>query len=335
MLDMNDFRYFATIVEHGSFTGAGRALGLPTSTLSTRIKQLEERLSLVLLRRSSRHFSLTEAGLEFYRHAAATVERANEAEAAMKCRVAEPLGVVRYTTSTSLAQCAMPEMVHSFLTRYPTVSLVQYPVDHLVDIISENYDVAIRTHAGPLPDSRLIQRPLAKVPWILVAAPSYLACKGEPELPSEIEHHETLYFGKQSSQPKWCITNSESGEIQQLDLSPRFLGACIDTIRHMAVRALGIAALPAYACRKELENGSLVALMPGWNAADTTVSALFPNRTGMSAAVRAFVDHLSLSFSDAVRYPWDKIASGVRDTGTNLSSSERRTSRPQPAEQSA
>jgi DNA-binding transcriptional LysR family regulator len=302
MIDMNDFRYFVTIVEQGGFTAAGRILDLPTSTLSVRIKQLEEQLALTLLRRSSRHISLTDAGMEFYRYALETVERANEAEVAMKSRVTDPSGVVRYTTATAIAQHAMPEMINSFLLQHPKINLVQHAVNHFVDIIAENYDVAIRAHSGPLPDSRLVQRPLAKVPWGLFAAPSYLVEKGEPAKPADLIRHETLFFRRENSAARWTLLHTISGEEQDVALSPRIAGACMDTIRIAAQQGLGIAALPTYVCRQEIQTGTLKLILPEWIAADTTITALMSSRRGMGAAVRAFVDHLAASFPDAVRY---------------------------------
>ncbi|QWW72568.1 LysR substrate-binding domain-containing protein [Rhizobium sp. WYJ-E13] len=301
MIDMNDFRYFVTIVDNGGFTAAGRIMDLPTSTLSVRIKQLEQQLGVTLLRRSSRQISLTEAGLEFYRHAVETVESANVAEIAMKSRLTDPAGVVRYTTATAIAQHAMPAMINSFLVNHPKISLVQHAVNHFVDIIAENYDVAIRAHGGDLPNSRLVQRPLAKVTWGLFAAPSYLIEKGEPIKPADLSRHQSLFFRREKGGLGWRLRHLPSGREQDVELSPRLAGACMDTIRIAAEDGLGIAALPFYVCKQQVECGKLKNVLPGWIAAETTITALMSTGRGMGAAVRAFVDHLAGSFPSAVK----------------------------------
>jgi DNA-binding transcriptional LysR family regulator len=158
MLDLNDLFYFVQIVERGGFTAAGRSLGMPKSTLSYRMQQLEAALGVRLLNRTSRHFGPTQAGEEFYRHAVLMVRAADEAESHARQRVTELAGVVRFTAAMGTAQFALRDIVMRFMQEYPRVDLVEYVTSRQVDLLAENFDVAIRAHSGALPDSTLVRR---------------------------------------------------------------------------------------------------------------------------------------------------------------------------------
>ena len=161
MLDLNDFYYFVQVAERGGFTAAARAVRLPKSTLSHRVQQLEAGLGVRLLNRTSRRFGMTEAGSEFYRYAVVVLQEAERAETAMRHRLTEPAGTVRCTAAVATMQFAMCEIIADFLIRYPNVNMVAHATANLVDIVADNFDVAVRSHSGPLPDSTLVQRTLA------------------------------------------------------------------------------------------------------------------------------------------------------------------------------
>jgi len=152
----------------------GRTLRIPKSTLSHRIQALETGLGVRLLNRSSRRFAITDAGEEFYRHALAMLREAELAETAMRHRLSEPTGTLRCTAAMATMQFAMRHMIADFLLRYPKVNLVAHATDQNVDIVGENYDVAIRAHSDPLPDSTLVQRTLTPAPWFLFVGSAYL-----------------------------------------------------------------------------------------------------------------------------------------------------------------
>src|SRR5271163_2861080 len=191
MLDLNDFFYFVQVVERGGFTAAGRALGMPKSTLSYRMKKLEAELGVRLLNRTSRHFAPTQAGEEFYRHAASLVRGADEAESLVRQRVKEPVGVVRYTAAIGTAQFALRDILMNFIQEHPKIQLVEYVTSRQIDLLAENFDVAVRAHSGALPDSTLVSRTLAVAPWILVAGTDSLK-GGSPKTPEDLKHFQSL-----------------------------------------------------------------------------------------------------------------------------------------------
>ncbi len=301
MLDLNDFRYFVEVVDRGGFSSAGRSLQRPTSTISYRIQHLERELGLSLLTRSSRSVGLTESGARFYEHAVEMLGHAHEAEIAMRDMAGAPVGTVRYTVSVATAQFAMQQLALTFLQRHPDVRLEQHVCDTRMDIVVERYDFAIRTHSGPLPDSALIRRPLAQTPWHLFASPALLAEAGTPVTPDDLACYPTLFTKRDNTAPAWHLTHAEDpSRAVNIVLEPRMTGACLATLKLAAQSRIGIVALPAYICRSEIENGTLVRVLPDWIAAESTISAIMPNRRGMTAAARAFLDHIAAGFPQAV-----------------------------------
>ena len=302
MLDLNDFRYFVEVARRGGLSAAARSLGRPVSTIGHRIQRLEQDLGLTLFARTPRRINLTPAGEAFLSHAVSTLERADEAEQAMRNLTTEPSGQVRFTVAVATAQYTMPAMVLSFLAKYPKVELVQYSCDAPLDIIAERYDVAIRAHSGALPDSGLVQRPLASVAWHLLASPRYLRTVGPPRCPAELPDHALLFMRRSQIEPVWNLRHESNNEPPvRLPVRPRIHSACMSTLKRAALEGLGIVALPAHMCRDEVSAGQLSRVLPDWVAADSVITALMPNRRGMSAASRAFLDHIVEAFPAAVR----------------------------------
>lgn len=301
MLDLNDFRYFVEVVDRGGFSSAGRALQRPTSTISHRIKHLESELSLTLLTRTSRNVSLTEPGTRFYEHAVEMLERALDAENAMRDLAAAPKGKVRFTVATAPARYAMEEILLSFLADHPDVTLEQHVCDTIMDIVVERLDFAIRDHSGPLPDSIMIQRPLATVPWSMFAAPAFLVRYGVPKEPEDLANCDTLYMRRGNADAVWTFRHRTDLKREAIvRLVPRVATSCVATLKAAAIAAMGLVALPAYTCRAEVRDGRLVPILSDWTAAESTISALMPARRGMTPAIRAFLDHIAARFGPAV-----------------------------------
>jgi len=291
MLDLNDFFHFVQVVDRGGFSAAARALRIPKSTLSRRLQELEKTLGIRLLQRTSRRVAMTEAGSEFYRHAVATLREAQRAETAMRTRLREPTGTVRCTASLATMQFAVGEVVASFLAKYPMVTVFAHATNELVDLVGERYDVAIRAHSGPLPDSTLVQQALAHAPWFLFAGSAYLDAHRAPEAPRDLHEHPSLFMTRSGMDPTWRLRD-RSKEIE-LSIHPRFISDDMETLKRAAVAGAGIVALPGYVCRDEVRSGSLRRVLPDWSAEDSVLTALMPNREGVLPSVRAFIKHLA------------------------------------------
>ena len=304
MLDLNDFFYFVQVVDRGGFTAAGRTLRLPKSTLSHRIQQLESELGVRLLNRTSRQIGMTDAGEEFYRHAVTMLRGAELAETAIRHRLKEPIGTVRCTAAMATMQFALRDIVAEFLARYPKVNVVAHASDQNVDIVGEHYDVAVRAHTEPLPDSTLVRRDLAPAPWLLFAGAAYLDAKGAPRTPTDLRKHASLFMMRTGVAPVWRLRHASAAKDEVIiPLNPRLLSDDIVTLKRAAIAGLGVVALPGYVCRDEVRSDELRQVLPAWLAGDSTITALIPYRRGLLPSVRVFIDHLAAEFPKAIQMP--------------------------------
>lgn len=163
--NLNDLYFFVQAVEHGGFSAAGRRLGLPKSTVSKRVAELEDRLGVRLIQRTSRSFSLTDLGRDFFRHAQASVIEAEMAETIVRTHLGEPSGIVRMTAAVPTAQFVLADHLAELSARYPRLHLSLHVSDRFVDIVQEGFDIAVRSHQAPLPDSTLLRKKLATDPF--------------------------------------------------------------------------------------------------------------------------------------------------------------------------
>jgi DNA-binding transcriptional LysR family regulator len=311
MLDLNDFFLLVQVVDRGGFTAAGRTLRMPKSTLSHRVQQLETNLGVRLLNRTSRRFGMTDAGREFYRHAVAMLREAEQAETAIRHRLSELTGVVRCTAGVATMQFAMREIVADFLVRYPKVNVVADATDQYVDIVGENYDVAVRAHSDPLPDSTLVQRKLAPAPWFLFAGSAYLDAGEAPQTPQDLQKRPSLFMMREGVPPVWHLRHSSKAKNEVvMPLTPRLLSDDMIALKQAAIAGLGIVALPGYVCREDVRSGALRRVLPTWLAGDPTFTALIPYRQGLLPSVRVFVDYLAAELPKAVLM---EMADGISD----------------------
>lgn len=301
MLDLNDFYLFVQIVDRGGFTAASRTLRTPKSTLSHRMQQLEASLGVRLLNRTSRRFGMTDVGSDFYGHAVEMLRQAEAAEALIKERLGEPSGTIRCTGGVATMQFAMSDVIADFLVKYPKVNVVVHAVDRTIDIVGENFDVAIRAHTNPLPDSTLVQRTLAPAPWFLFAGTSYLKKNGELERPQDLQDHPSLFMMRSGIDPVWRLRHVRQSKSEAVvPLTPRLLSDDMVGLQQAAIRGLGIVALPGYICRAAVKSGKLQRVLPNWIAGDSTLTALMPYRQGLLPSVRVFLDHLAVELPKTV-----------------------------------
>jgi DNA-binding transcriptional LysR family regulator len=289
-LNASDLLLFAQAVESGGFAAASRRLNLPKSTLSKRLAALEAALGARLVQRTSRSFVLTEMGREIYQHARAILIEVESAEAAVQRRLAEPSGIVRLTAPIPTVQFQLADQLPRLAEAYPKLRLVLHASDRFVDLVQEGFDIAIRSHFAPLPDSGLVQRRLRVQPILLVASPRYLAQHGAPAQPEDLARHDGLLASEAAV--TWRLLGDDG---RGITVAPRLRMAADEStvLLGAALSALGIAPLPDQMCRKALESGALVRVLPGWRAGDVTTTILTPHRRGQLPAVRAVVDFLA------------------------------------------
>jgi DNA-binding transcriptional LysR family regulator len=205
MLDLNDVYYFVQVVENKGITAAARALDLPKSSLSRRILALEAALDARLIQRTSRRFVVTEVGEAFYKHALAMLVEAEAAENVVRQRTAEPSGTIRLSCSVAFAQLALADLIPQFMAAYPRVRIIQHATNRQVDPVQDGFDLCLRAHSTPLPDSTLVQRPLALTPWHLFAGPAYLKRNGMPDTPAALSAHDGIALGGMHDTHAWQL----------------------------------------------------------------------------------------------------------------------------------
>ncbi|MFC4724387.1 LysR substrate-binding domain-containing protein [Glycocaulis abyssi] len=297
--DLNELYLFAQVVEHGGFAAAGRAIAVPKSRLSRKVAQLEERLGVTLIHRSTRHFSVTEAGQLFYRHCAAMIAQAQAAEDAIAATRSEPQGTIRVSCPVLVVEKVLAPLIADFMARYPKVQVRLESTNRRVDVIEEGFDMAIRVRPPPLEDSGLILRQLATHRGALVASPDLIASYGLPETPDDISQFDTLSQTSRTGEYVIALT-APDGEVHAVRHTPRLVTDDMEALRQAALAGIGVAALPRLLVCDDIEAGRLVALLPDYELPGGLAHVVFPSRRGLIPAVRLFMDELPGAFQDSV-----------------------------------
>ncbi|CAE6748583.1 LysR substrate-binding domain-containing protein [Paraburkholderia nemoris] len=289
---LNDLYLFAQVIEHHGFTAAGEALGVSKSHISRRITDLEAKLGVRLLHRTSRRLSLTDAGEELYAHCRAMIAEAQAGEEAVRRRTAEPSGLVRASMSVAITDIVLARLLPRFMLRYPKVRLAIEASNRQVDLLEEHVDVVIRGLGFDVELSSLVQAPLGTVRWGLVASPVYLAETGTIGKPDALPRDDLLIYESISRPVSVLRLIDANGDASTQTIQPRLQSDNIAALKEAALAGMGIASLPLYACTREIERGTLSLVLPEFRSREGRLAVLFPTRRGMMPAVRAFVDFL-------------------------------------------
>ena len=288
---------FVQVVDTGSFTAAGRRLGLDKSAVSKQVSRLEVQLGQKLLHRTTRALSLTEAGQLLYERAAQSLEALAEARQALGQLAVTPSGTLRLTTSVAFGRLCIAPLIPEFLARHPQLKLRCSLLDRTVDLAEEGYDLAIRI--SPRLADNLVARPLGEVTYRLCASPDYLARHPAVQVPADLVTHNCLYYGNNDFSDKWTFRRLSHGQqnAQQdtVQVSSNFVINSSEVIRDAVLRGMGIGLLPLYAVEEALDQGHLCALLPEWEAEGpfgTTAYAVWLPTRHLPLKVRLFVDYL-------------------------------------------
>ena len=292
MHDLNDLYYFSQVVEQGGFSAAGRHLGMPKSTISRRIADLEARLEVRLLQRSTRRITLTEIGEAFYQHCLAMVAEADAAFDMVEQRQTEPQGLLRVTCPVSLLNSQVSGLAAEYLALYPKIRLHLTATNRPVHLINEGVDIALRVRFPPLEDEGLVMRKLADSAQLIVAAPALM--DGVPALtdPDDIATMPFIDLARDANRHGWKL-KGPNGDVRTLGFTPRFICDDLGALARSARAGIGIAQLPDFIVADDLASGKLIRLLPDWDLPTGIVHAVFPSRRGLSPAVRSFVDFLA------------------------------------------
>ena len=291
MQDLNDMWYFAEVVDKGSFAAAGRALGLPKSRLSRRVAELEGRLGVRLLQRTTRKLAVTAVGELYHRHCVAIREEAQAAAQAVAQAQTEPRGTIRVACPVTLAHTTIGPIIPIFLARYPQVAMDLRVSNRAVDLVEEGFDVALRVRPSLDDSGSMAVKNFGPSSALLVGSPDQLARQGKPAKPQDLERLDTVSMSAIEGRATWNLLGP-AGAAFTLTHKPRYVADDLLTLKYAVLGAVGICILPQYMCREELHSGALVALLPGWAPRSAIFHAVFPSRRGLVPAVRKFLDFL-------------------------------------------
>lgn len=296
-IEANDLLLFARVVDSGSFSRAAERAGLPKSTVSRRIANMETQLGERLLLRSTRKLTLTEFGQHVLEHAQQIASELDAAVALVEHRQLEPSGLLRLSLPGDFASWVMEQFLADFSQRYPQIRLEIDLSPRRVDLLAENFDLAIRM--GELPsDAHLSARRLALFNSGLYSSASYLARRGLPDHPSQLAEHDTLaMLSRQGGATPW--------ELKRDKVAFNFLPSAKFSVNspqllvRLACRDLGVLAVTESFARPYVQRGELVRILPEWSLPGVPAWAVFPERRLMPAKTRVFLDLLEQVLSDS------------------------------------
>ncbi|MEC5163877.1 MULTISPECIES: LysR family transcriptional regulator [unclassified Janthinobacterium] len=281
-------RALRRVVELGSFTKAGAALGVSHTAVSRHVSHLEAHLGAQLLNRTTRRFALTEAGQRYYDASRQILDALDAADRAAAEQQARPAGSLRINAPMAFGALELAHWLPQFLARYPELRIDLVCNDRIVDLIEDGFDVALRL-TSKLPDSTLIARRLASSGVALVAAPAYLERHGAPRTPQELLAHNCLSYTLAAQPRDWDFTGPD-GAAHHVSVQGNLQANTGIALCAAAVGGLGIAAAAAFIVRDELAGGGLVRVLPDYAIAPRELYALYPQNRHLSPKVRAFVD---------------------------------------------
>jgi DNA-binding transcriptional LysR family regulator len=290
MHDLNDLSYFVQVVDHGGFAAAGRALGLQKSRLSRRILMLEERLGVRLLNRSSRRFSVTEIGREFYNRCVAMLVEAEAAEHVVAEVSAEPRGIIRVSCPVALLSFQFGALIAQFMAKHPAVEVHLESTNRHVDVIAEGFDIAIRVRFPPLNPTDLVMRKLDESTQCLVASPALIPAPLQS--PADLHGLPSLDLGPPYESHHWQL-EAANGQTASVPHHPRLVTDDMAVLQQAAINGVGIVQLPTMMIWQDIDAGRLVHVLPEWRPRAGIIHAVFPSRRGLLPSVRAFLDFIA------------------------------------------
>ena len=289
--DLDDFYCFALVVEHGGFSAAERATDIPKSKLSRRVYNLEEHLGVRLIQRSSRHFAVTEIGMNIYRHAQVMMNAAQAAHDLVDHLSTQPRGVIKVSLPVSIAQNEIAKILPQFLKTYPEIRVQLIVSNRRVDIINEGIDVALRVRSNLDDDPSLILRKFENIEQHLFASQAYLNEFGDLKQPEDLSQHQILSMADEHLD-QHIVVHDENNHQKKIKVNPIVMGSDLMMLAQLARQNCGIALLPDTIVQVYVQSGELVRVLPNGKAPHGILHAVYPSRRGLLPAVRVFIDYL-------------------------------------------
>ena len=298
---LESLRAFTKTVERASFSTAGRDLRLSRSAVSKYVRELEEALGVQLLNRTTRKVSPTENGQAYYERCVAILADLDEADRAVAQLQAEPRGLLRVNAPMSFGTLHLSRAIADFMATHPELKVQLVLSDQLIDPMQEGFEVTLRI--AELGSSNLVARKIVPANRVLCAAPSYLARRGTPRHPRELRQHDCLAYGYLATGNQWKLTGPDGDHWIQIPWSLCANNA--EVLKDAALAGNGVALLPTFIAGADLQEGSLVAILPDYKPPALSLYAIYPPTRHLAIKVRLFIDFLVERFG--ARPYWDLV----------------------------
>lgn len=285
-----EMRVFTAVVDAASFVGAGDALGMSKAAVSRHVSDLEQRLGVRLMHRTTRKLSLTSEGELFLARSREILSSIEASEVELSTRSVTASGLLKISVPVSFGIRHLAPLWSEFLASHSQVTLDLQLADRVIDLVEEGFDLAVRI--ARLPDSSLISRQLASTRLVLCAAPSYLERRGTPQHPSELTQHDVMGYSLMAMGDQWQFTGPD-GPVSA-KVRPRMWTNNGDSCVAAAVRGAGIQLQPTFLIDRELATGQLVEILPQFRSAELGIYAVYPSRKFVLPKVRALVEFLAI-----------------------------------------
>ncbi len=280
------------VVAAGSLSAAARDLGVSTAVVSRRLAALEARLGVRLVNRTTRRLALTDEGASYHEACTRILGEIEDADAAAAAQRVEPQGLLKVALPASFGHKHIAPLVPPFAARYPKIQLAFSLSDRTVNVIQEGYDLAIRI--GELEDSSLAARKLAPNRRVVCASPDYLKRHAAPRSPDELRQHNCLTTNDLQMNWEYKGPDGKRGVVR---VSGHYACDNWEVLREWAMAGLGVALKSTWDVRRQLEDGALVPLLPGYDFdTDVAIYAVYPHRRYLPAKTCVFIDYLAESF---------------------------------------
>ena len=297
-MNFNEIAVFIQVVQSGSFTQAAKKLQMPNSTVSFKVAELEKRLGVSLLQRTTRKLHITPLGQAFYDQCLQGLQAVKAAEENLQASTGEPQGLLRLTAPVELGTSVLPLIVSSFIRKFPKVSVEIILADRKVDLLGEGVDLAIR--AGGLKDSTMIDKRSGAAYFAAFASPKYLKQFGTPKKIEDLKGHTGIGFTP-IMHTGLKFTSSKSLPARLLELPHRIIINDLNMIKALALNGEGIAVLPTFMCRGEEGGGKLVRVLPEWTSDMQPIHFVYPAQRFVTPKLSAFITHAGDILKDNLR----------------------------------
>ncbi len=301
-----EMQTFTAVVDAGSFVGAAEALGLSKAAVSRHVVELENRLGIRLLHRTTRRVSLTPEGQAFFARSKDLLAELDDAEAEVTAQRDAVSGILRINVPFTFGILHLAPLWGLFRAQHPQVILDVTLADRVVDLVEEGYDLAIRIAA--LENSSLVSRRLASTRMTLCASPQYLLQHGTPRQPDELLAHQVIAYSHFATRDEWHFTGPQ-GRLS-VRTRPWMRTNNGETCRAVALAHQGVILQPSFLVGADLAAGTLVELMPEYRSTELGIYAVYPTRKHLSAKVRVLIDFLAAHFSSSGA-AWDLVRAKV------------------------